>query len=194
MSNPETPPPPLAPPGAGLPAYELAIARFLFWWIRRNGSRDIFTQRFERERDIILDLVCQCPEGAAGRRVLIKRLRGIEDSSRYWSVWMTLDHLRIVNLAVASAIRALGHGTVPDETASTAAVKPDPAVDASVVEGFKRSCETFLQQAAKVPDLKTALRYHHPWFGPLDAEGWYALGGVHLGLHRHQIERIIAGL
>jgi hypothetical protein len=31
--------------------------------------------------------------------VLIARPRGLEDSSRYWSVWMTLDHLRIVHLA-----------------------------------------------------------------------------------------------
>ncbi|MBX3389322.1 MAG: hypothetical protein KF691_07680 [Phycisphaeraceae bacterium] len=45
--------------------------------------------------------------GAAAERVLIPRLRGLEDSSRYWSVWMMLDHLRIVNSQVAMVIASL---------------------------------------------------------------------------------------
>jgi hypothetical protein len=47
---------------------------------------------------------------------------------------------------------------------------------------------------ARAPELKTALRYEHPWFGPLDAFGWHALAAGHIRIHREQIERIVAKL
>lgn len=39
--------------------------------------------------------------------VLIDRVVGIEDSSRYWSVFMVLDHLRIVDEGMTQIIQAL---------------------------------------------------------------------------------------
>src|SRR4051794_8680829 len=92
--------PRLAPPGAGLPVPELFIARLLFAFRRWNGSREAFNTRFESERRAISELLKECDPEAAARRVLIQRPRGLEDSSRYWSVWMTLDHLRIVNFQI----------------------------------------------------------------------------------------------
>ena len=128
------------------------------------------------------------------RRVLIRRPPGLEDSSRYWSVYMTLDHLRIVHLEMVRIIDALAKGAVPDGKASTAAVKPNPDVDASVVGAFDVSCEALLASVVRAGNMKTTARFAHPWFGPLDAAGWHALAGGHLGIHRVQIERIIKGL
>lgn len=194
------PPPPsdptLAPPGAGLPALELLVARLLFAWKRRRGSHAQHEAVFRREQEGILTLARSCTAEQAATRVLIPRLRGMEDSSRHWSVWMTLDHLRITNVAFAGAIRSLRQGVVPEWKASTAAVKPSPTVDEGVVEAFEQSCTIFLK-AARVKEgesLHTAARYTHPWFGPLDAAGWHAVGGFHLGLHRKQIESILAGM
>jgi hypothetical protein len=42
--------------------------------------------------------------------------------------------------------------------------------------------------------LETAALYAHPWFGRLNASEWYAMAGVHMGLHRVQLEKIVAGL
>jgi len=42
--------------------------------------------------------------------------------------------------------------------------------------------------------LRTALKYKHPWFGPLDAAGWHTMAAWHIGLHRGQVERIVEGL
>jgi len=39
-------------------------------------------------------------EGKRDRRVLVPRMRGIEDSSRFWSVNETLEHLLITGLAM----------------------------------------------------------------------------------------------
>ncbi|WP_395749097.1 DinB family protein [Prosthecobacter sp.] len=192
MSTPAEPQ--LAPPGAGLPLFELWAARMLFALKRRRGSRETFVRKFVQERAQIQTLVNACPEELRGERVLIRRLRGLEDSSRHWSVWMTLDHLRITNTAVVRVIHALTHGRVPPGVASTAAVKPDPSVTAAVEADYEQSCDAVLNTITEASELKTSMRFAHPWFGPLDAMGWAAMAGTHLGLHRAQIQSIVGGM
>jgi len=184
----------LAPPGAGLPKPELYIGRLLFALRRLTGSRDSFNARFQQEREAIHSLLKSCDAAASAKRVLIKRPRGLEDSSRYWSAWMTLDHLRIVNHSIAEIIGALAKGVVPPGVASTAAVKPNQTVTPAVVAEYESSCDAVLAAVAAAPELKTAARYAHPWFGPLDAFGWHAMAGGHMGIHRVQLERILDGL
>ena len=184
----------LAPPGAGLPWIELIAARMLFAAFRRMHTRGEITALFIEERDRVLGLAASLGPVNAARTVLIKRLRGMEDSSRNWSVYMTLEHLRIVNASVAGVINALAAGKVPPGVASTATVKPAPGIDGQVVESFTAGCEALRQTVAMVPDLRSEKRYPHPWFGPLDAAGWHAMSAFHLRLHRRQIESIIAAL
>lgn len=184
----------LAPPGAGLPRPELFIARLIFRIQSGTGNKDSFNARFTRERGIIRRLVISCDPASAGTRVLIERVPGLEDSSRYWSAWMTLDHLRIVNHGIARTISSLAKEISPTGQASTAAVKPNPSVDASVREAYEKSCDAVLAAVSAAPNLKTKARFTHPWFGPLDASGWHAMAGSHMAIHRKQIERIIRGL
>jgi hypothetical protein len=186
--------PKLAAPGAGLPPHELFVGRMIFALGRRFQSRAALRSRFERERAAIVGLVGRCPVAQRGQRVLVDRSPGMEDSSRYWSVWMTLDHLRITNLAFAMAVGSLAKGEVPSRKASTADVKPDPKVDASVEAAFASSCENYLRVERSIDALRTPLRYEHPWFGPLDAAGWHALAAGHLAIHRRQLENILKGL
>ncbi|MBN8418410.1 MAG: DinB family protein [Verrucomicrobia bacterium] len=186
--------PQLAPPGAGLPVIELWVARLLFALTRRRGNREAFVGRFEQERAAIRALVDSCLEGQRGEQVLIARLRGLEDSSRNWSVWMTLDHLRITNTSVARVISALAAGKIPPGKASTAAVKPSATVTAAIEAEYERSCDGVLAAITAAPDLKTQARFAHPWFGPLDAFGWAAMAGTHMSVHRVQIQSIVAGL
>ena len=107
---------------------------------------------------------------------------------------MTLDHLRITNLAFANFIKELSEGTVPDLTVSTADVKPDPEVTEKVEKEFQNSCDALLAVLANTPKLQTEHRFAHPWFGPLDAFGWLALAALHLGIHRGQLTAILRGL
>ena len=186
--------PKLALPGAGLPIPERYIAPLLLAVRCWTGNRDSFNASFRQERETIRKLVSSSDAGAASQRVLIKRPRGLEDSSRYWSVWMTLDHLRFVNHEFTKIIGALTKGVVPPGEASTANVKPSPTVTAAVVAEYESSCDTLLAAVAAAPDLKTKVRYAHPWFGPMDAFAWHALAGGHMGIHRVQIERILQGI
>ncbi|HTI72018.1 MAG TPA: DinB family protein [Candidatus Limnocylindria bacterium] len=188
------PEPQLAPPGAGLPKPELYIGRLLFAVNRWAGNRTTFDARFQLERQKIRELLATCPPDACGKRVLIARPRGMEDSSRYWSIWMTLDHLRIIHRSFMQVITQLSQGKTPAGRASTANVKPSTSVNAAVVGDYEKSCDDLLATVASIPNLKTGVRYLHPWFGSLDAAGWHAIAGTHLAIHRVQIERIIAGL
>lgn len=186
--------PHLAPPGAGLPKAELLLARILFALRLWTGSRRLFDERFALERERIRALIRECDAKTGSRRLLVRRIPGLEDSSRYWSVWMTLDHLRIVHEAVAHLVGELVRGVAPAGAASTAAVKPRADVGPEVAAAFECSCDALVSVVAASPDLDTQARYPHPWFGPLNAAGWHALAGTHMGIHRVQIELILAGL
>jgi hypothetical protein len=109
----EKPEPNLAPPGAGLPKLELLAARALFGWNQMRSTRESANNRFQQERGAVRALIARCDAKSGAERVLIARVRGMEDSSRNWSVWMTLDHLRIIHNAVSRTIGALAEGSVP---------------------------------------------------------------------------------
>ena len=192
MTSPQEPT--LAAPGAGLPLPELLIGRMIFGFKRLTSSPEGVTARFQSERAAIRSLVDGVPEALRGKRVLIARPRGLEDSSRYWSVWMTMDHLRITNDAFAMVIQSLVNGVVPPGKVSTASVKPDPQVTAAVDAAYEQSCDKLLQTLAACPDLATPVKYEHPWFGPMNARGWHVLSAGHMGIHREQLRRIAAGL
>ena len=184
----------LAPPGAGLPFPENLIARLMLGTKRLTGNSAAFTAHFIREREAIRRLIGIVDEATLSQRVLIDRPKGLEDSSRYWSVLMTLDHLRIVHHAFIGVIGTLAQEQVPEGEASTAAVKPDPAVGMDVIGEYEASCDALLAILSTVKNFKTKARFPHPWFGPMDAHGWHALAGGHMRIHRVQIERILSGL
>lgn len=186
-----SPTPLLAAPGAGLPKLELMIARWIFARHRKRHSREAIRRQFEEERGRIMDMAASCDPHVASTPVMIKRLRGLEDSSRNWSVYMTLEHLRIVNNAAEHVIRSLSMGVVPEGKASTAAVKPASGIGPEVLPAFHECCDAFLKTVAGVADLRTPSTYAHPWFGPLDAAGWHSMIAFHMRLHRVQVEEIL---
>lgn len=180
----------LAAPGAGLPKPELLIARIRFRLIRQRTNAETATQDFVRTHQQIMELCQSMDETEAAKQVVIKRLRGMEDSSRDWSIYMTAEHLRIVNDAILETVELLLQGKVPPRTVSTADVKPDVGVSRSVLEGFDKSCHHYSESLASISDLKTPVSYPHPWFGPLDAYGWHVLAAFHMQLHYKQMQRI----
>lgn len=186
--------PKLAAPGAGLPKIERFFANLMIHWKAKRTSRETAATTFATERDAILKLLHTTPTEQLTTPVLIKRLPGLEDSSRYWSMLMTLDHLRIVNDQIKGVIASLCAGQVPPGATSTAAVKPSTQVDASIIAAFETSCAEFEKIVAAQVDLKMPLKFPHPWFGQMDAAAWYFMTGFHMQLHRKQLELILVGL
>ncbi len=186
--------PSLAPPGAGLPPLEMVVARLLFKRYRRRNRREELAAHIQEERALIRAGLRGICEADAQQPILIKRLPGMEDSSRFWSLCMVVHHLEIVNRGVAEAISALGNGQIPARQVDTAAVKPMPGIGMAVLETFEESCEALNRAIAGVANPRTKVRYAHPWFGPLDALSWYAMAAFHMRLHRKQMDRIREGL
>lgn len=189
-----TVPPKLAPPGAGLPFPESRIAQILLGFKRATGNPQSFTEKFIAERKVIHSLFSKQPESQLSKRVLIARPKGLEDSSRYWSVLMTLDHLRIVHHAFVGILESLSNERTPGGVVSTADVKPSEHVTSAVITEYEDSCDSLLTTIRQIRNFKTQAQYPHPWFGPMDAHGWLALSGGHMAIHRKQIERILKGL
>lgn len=185
--------PQLAPPGAGLPKIERFLGNLGIRWKAMRTTRERVASDFSAEHQSILQLLAGCDEAVLARRVLIKRIAGLEDSSRYWSPLMAADHLRIVNREIGATIVSLVAGQIPPRTASTAAVKPTAEVTPAVINDFDQGCRDFSATVARQADLKTALKFVHPWFGPMDASLWHFMSATHMRLHRKQIELILAG-
>ncbi len=190
----ETTEPRLDRPGAGLPAIELFIAKRMVAARYRKMSRDEIIADFERERVLISEMASRLAPDLGSRQVLVKRLRGMEDSSRFWSIYMVLDHLRIVNEAVSSFIGLLGEGKCPDDEADTAKVKPAVGAGPEVIDAFNATCRKLAGVVASIECLDTPVKHPHPWFGPFDAGQWHHMAAFHMTLHRKQIEAILREL
>lgn len=181
----------LQPPGAGLPGVELFFARLGFRALGLFVSRRGASRWFREEADRILALARSLAPADASRQVLIPRLAGLEDSSRYWSVYMTLEHLVMVDTGILGVIESLVAGRAVNQVVSTAAVKPSPSADASTIDRFEAVARDYLVRVDALPDLRSNLTLAHPWFGPLTAAKWHRLAAMHHGIHRKQIERIV---
>lgn len=183
--------------GKGLPWFEHLISRF---WILPRFSRKMSwescDQQFDRESKRILTIYQLIPEQDRDVRVLVPRLRGLEDSSRFWSAAMVLEHLVIVGTQMATVISELSQGRTPQGKADVAKVKPlgnmstDEAM--SQFEAFVAAKYHDIRQ--KITNQDSQTRFEHPWFGPITARQWHWLIGSHHYIHRKQLEQIVKGL
>lgn len=186
--------PRLQPPGAGLPPVQALLTRIGFRLGAPLISRRRASRWFRAEADRALAAVRALDPAAAARRVLVPRLRGLEDSSRYWSAYMTLEHLVVVDTGIGEIIESLAAGRSVSRAVSTADVKPSPTAGAGTVERFEAVAGAFLARVDALPDLRSEVTHPHPWFGALSALGWHRLAAVHHTIHRRQIERIARAL
>ena len=189
--------PRLGKPGAGLPLLELLLARY--WFLPRGTRRSTWegnARQFQEETRKILTLVDGLSAEQLSRKILLPRLQGMEDSSRYWSVAMTLEHLVIVGNAMKEAILKLSHGEKLKGKISTADVKPKGSDEAPAsLEAFRTLGERLIQDIEVGVGAKDSpARFAHPWFGPLTAAQWMWVMALHQAVHRRQIREIIKRL
>jgi hypothetical protein len=186
--------PVLQAPGAGLPWWELLVAKYIvFPRACRRLDWAAAGKLFQTEGAQILTIWNALPAERLGERVLIRRISGIEDSSRHWSAAMTVEHLNIVGTSLRQLIANLRKGVVPDYVARVQDVKPTGEFAPSEVRGeFERLLAEAAASEANEPAIAAGVgpKFPHPWFGPIDAFQWHCLLGVHQGIHRRQMEAI----
>jgi hypothetical protein len=188
------PPVQLQPPGSGLPAFELAWLRTFFRMACSIMSQRIGLRWFKFESEKILALARRVPEGKGAIPVLINRIVGIEDSSRNWSAYMVLDHLRIVNEGITLIIDDLAHDRPFAQEVRIQDVKPRPDSGPDTIERFIQAVAAYEAAVARLGKLGRNMRHAHPWFGHMTAHDWHCLAAIHSWVHRRQMARIKLGL
>ena len=157
--------------------------------MNREDSRDAFN----RENARILQAIQRRTPAELEKKILVPPQRGLEDSSRYWSAHMALEHVMIVGNGIADLVIQLSNGKQPSVLVDTATVKPHGSTSSdTVIATFDRFTKDFLPALEKkIGDLDSPLKHKHPWFGPMTAAQWFWLLGTHQRIHRVQIQEIL---
>ena len=184
----------LQAPGHGLPWPELAVSRLGLEIYQRTVSPQAALRLLQGETRRILSLLDSVEETKGRTRVLIPRIFGIEDSSRHWSLFMTVEHLNIVILSVVGLISSLLDRREYAKEVRIQDVKPHEQAGPEQVESLRQSQIRYEKFILSLASLSSRRRHPHPWFGPLRPHGWHCLLWVHQLIHRRQIERIFAVL
>jgi hypothetical protein len=184
-------------PGAGVSTpLRLFLTYYMKPFVAAKSDWDENNRVFERRAGKVLALVAGLSDEQMNRRMLVKPVAGLEDSSRYWSASMVLEHLVIVGESIKGLTAALSQGIVPDTKVDTARAKPTgqytPEHNLSAFTHFAKNLLPDTNRSVKDRASKATLQ--HPWFGPFTAHEWHWLQAVHLSIHLKQLRQIVAGL
>lgn len=192
MSKPE---PKLKPAGAGLPFIERNLLRHVYVPMALNCiSWERARRRFMAETEKSLAVYQSIPPELHGEKILIKRLGGLEDSSRYWSADMTLEHMILVAKGMVNVIATLDKEQYLVFDVRIAAFKPKESHTTSLAAQFISAMQDCADKLAKVSNHHSIATHIHPWFGKMNTHGWHTLLAMHQKIHRQQLELIRAGL
>ncbi|AKF25145.1 hypothetical protein YH65_06875 [Sulfurovum lithotrophicum] len=182
--------------GAGISPFKRLIAKHvIFPMLNRFISWEKAGDIYDREGTKIIALVSPLSKEKLFERVLVPKLFGLEDNSRYYSVAMVIKHLLIVGNALQTRIPLLSQGRKLNDQVQIEDVKPYTEIEDDIVQQF----ETFLASYRKLLNKNVKNIYidntsAHPWFGEFNPKQWSILGMVHQIVHRRQIEAIIKEL
>ena len=181
----------LAPPGTGIPWLERNLIGAGIRLVAQVASKDRLTALFRAEAQRAIDTARLLSEANGRRRVLVPRVLGIEDSSRNWSVYMVLEHLVIVNSAIALTVPRLYAGRGVSTEVRAEEVRPLAEAGPEQMDDLAKLVERYTDMVEKLGNLRAGIAHPHPWYGPLSAAQWHALAVVHNSVHRRHIERIV---
>ena len=178
----------------GLPRFQAFVLRHvLFPTYCRFTSWEKAATVFEAEGKKLIALARPLSLGLFQKKVLIRPLWGLADSSRCWSAEMVLEHLIEVGTRTAIGIVELSHDEKPTVKADD--VQPRGAHGLRLLEDYIAFLDDYAQTLLEDVGRKTSkLTHPHPWFGQLTAHGWSCLGAFHQTVHRRQMERIVSEL
>lgn len=191
--------PKLAPPGAGLPWLENFILKYIYYPAKlKQTTWGDNLDKLQRETRNIINICENLSEQEFQTRVLVQRLRGMEDSSRYWSAALTIDHLMITLQGMSYAALELSQGREVKKEVGTADVKPkqeDVTSKAVMLQNLKTLTDEVVAKLKPFTmDHSLEFKAKHPWFGYITADGWVWTLAQHQALHRKQIQLIVKQL
>ena len=185
----------LQAPGAGLPVIEGMLLKYIVApTLSAMTPWRLAVHLFLSEGYKALALAEKATHAKCDKRVLVPRLIAMEDSSRFWSVYMTLRHLILVGETIEDILLKSSKEELSHKTLSIVAVKPELETKADVLDDFRKFLERFSMNMGAIDSAHhSAIKHIHPWLGPINMHQWLCLGGIHQRLHRRQIQMILRG-
>ncbi|MGE4233781.1 MAG: DinB family protein [Bacteriovoracia bacterium] len=186
--------PKLEAPGAGLPFFEALVLRYYVKpFVMKKFSWDQSMSFLKSEGEKILILIGDVSDEDANKKILVQRIRGLEDSSRYWSIAMVLEHILIVTNAIRSVILDLSNQKKTLVFVDIAKVKPKGGKPWQELKAeFKQMMQSEIGGLSSLArDKNSKLSHEHPWFGQMNTKEWAFLIGAHLRIHRQQVKQIV---
>jgi len=186
----------LAPAGEGLPTYKRVAAKYvMFPLLNHFVSWDKAWDVYDKEGTKIIAMASVLNQEQLFKRVLVPKLFGLEDNSRYYSVAMVIEHLLIVGQALTVRIPILSKGKKLPNQVAIEDVKPYTDINKEIVAQFANFMGSYREKLdANVENIHIDNASDHPWFGAFNPKQWSILGMVHQTVHRRQIEAIIKRL
>lgn len=182
--------------GVGLSSTKVFLAKhIMFPLLNRFISWEKAWDIFDKEGQKIIELSKDLEKERLFKRILVPKLFGLEDNSRYYSVAMTIEHLLIVGNALQTRIPILSRGKKLNKYIKIEDVKPYKEIDENIVNNFEKFLETYREKLEKnIENIHIDNTSTHPWFGEFNPKQWSILAMVHQIVHRRQIEAILKGL
>jgi hypothetical protein len=187
--------PSLEAPGKGLPPFELAIGRYVLFplFCAMNSNQQAADLLVQVGAQILKSIEGLAPEQKR-TPILIDRIPGLEDSSRYWSPLMVLEHLLITGTAIAGFAQGLSEQKTDLPTVRIEEVKPNVEVnEALLIKDYQEFLESYPSAIQALPKNSFA-KHAHPWFGPINLHQWLCLNAYHHQTHQKQLDLIIKRL
>jgi hypothetical protein len=185
-------------PGAGVPVLEGLLLRWLVGPLvsRLQANWEADKARFDAISAKLLKEIEGLSEQQLATKILVPKQPALEDSSRYWSAAMVLEHLVIVGEAVRKGIISLSKGVVPERKPDTAKVKPKgDATPHDIVEAYRKFSSTVMAEIDRdIGNKDSKSVYSHPWMGPFNCRQWHWLLPTHQAVHLRQLREIVKGL
>ncbi|MBY0405495.1 MAG: hypothetical protein K2X66_16455 [Cyanobacteria bacterium] len=185
----------LQPPGKGLPFLEQILSHYVLLPLACTVmSNKEAIETLVIEGQTMVRWIEAASEEEIQSPVLIPKITGIEDSSRYWSALMTLEHLNITSNLMAKTIEALTRGeqsALP--VARVEAVKPHTELQKEkVIQAYQLFLNTYPDKMnSLVPHFSKENRHQHPWFWKLNAHEWLCINALHHRIHKKQVKLIL---
>ena len=182
--------------GAGISTSKRLLAKHLmFPLLNKTISWQKAWDIYDKEGEKILTLASSLEQEQLFKRILVPKLFGLEDNSRYYSVAMVLTHLLSVGNALQIRIPVLSTGEKLDGHVAIEDVKPYMQRDEEIVAHFQDFMGSYREKLEEgIEDIHIDNTSEHPWFGAFNPKEWSILGMVHHIVHRRQIEAIIKAL
>ncbi len=191
MENPQ-----LEKPGAGLPFFEALVVRYYVGPFQsRKNDKQKNLRLFAMAGARILKEAASVPAEKRDVKVLVPRMKGVEDSSRFWCVNEVLEHLLITGEGMRMVIKALAAGQATDYVVRIENFKPKGKyAGGDAREDFKKFLDDTARELEPLSIEDGGLTHLHPWLGRFNALQWTWLLAGHSGLHLAQLQAIKKGL